>query len=70
MTHAIVGAGGVGGLLGAALAHAGDDVAMVVRLGTKAAYPEKSTSTAHSARSMKRSSGLKTCLSVMSCGSA
>jgi 2-dehydropantoate 2-reductase len=40
MKHAIVGAGGVGGLLGASLRHAGDDVTMVVRKGTRAKYPQ------------------------------
>jgi len=41
MKHAIVGAGGVGGLLGGALAHSGESVAMVVRPGTRNKYPEK-----------------------------
>jgi 2-dehydropantoate 2-reductase len=41
MRHVIVGAGGVGGLIGAALAHAGEHVAMVVRLGTLGQYPDK-----------------------------
>jgi 2-dehydropantoate 2-reductase len=41
MKHAIVGAGGVGGLLGGALAHSGESVAMVVRPGTRNNYPEK-----------------------------
>lgn len=41
MKHAIVGAGGVGGLMGAALSHAGHQVVMVVRPGTKETYPEK-----------------------------
>ena len=40
MKHAIVGAGGVGGLLGGALAHSGESVAMVVRPGTRNKYPE------------------------------
>ena len=41
MKHAIVGAGGVGGLLGGALAHSGESVVMVVRPGTRNKYPEK-----------------------------
>src|SRR6185369_2333182 len=41
MKHAIVGAGGVGGLIGGALAHSGESVAMVVRPGTRNNYPEK-----------------------------
>lgn len=40
MKHAIVGAGGVGGLLGGALAHSGESVVMVVRPGTRNKYPE------------------------------
>ena len=40
MKHAMVGAGGVGGLLGASLRHAGDEVAMVVRRGTREKYPQ------------------------------
>src|ERR1051325_2554073 len=39
MRQAILGAGGVGGLLGAALAHAGEDVTLIVRPGTEAKYP-------------------------------
>lgn len=38
MKHAIIGAGGVGGLVGAALAHGGEDVCMVVRPGTLRKY--------------------------------
>ena len=41
MKHAIVGAGGVGGLLGGALAHSGESVAMVVRPGTRNKYPAR-----------------------------
>jgi len=40
MHHAILGPGGVGGLLGACLAHAGERVTMVVRPEVLAAYPE------------------------------
>lgn len=39
--HAILGAGGVGGLIGACLAHAGDSVTMVVRPTTVGSYPRK-----------------------------
>ena len=39
--HAILGAGGVGGLIGACLAHAGDSVTLVVRPETLASYPRK-----------------------------
>jgi len=41
MTHAILGAGGVGGLIGACLAHAGDAVTLVVRRETLAQYPKQ-----------------------------
>jgi 2-dehydropantoate 2-reductase len=41
MTHAILGAGGVGGLIGASLAHAGDAVTLVVRRETFAQYPRQ-----------------------------
>lgn len=39
MRHAILGAGGVGGLIGAVLANAGHDVTLVVRPGTEEGYP-------------------------------
>ena len=39
--HAILGAGGVGGLMGACLAHSGDSVTMVVRPETIQSYPRK-----------------------------
>ena len=39
MRHAVIGAGGVGGLLAAALARAGRDVTLVVRRGTSEVYP-------------------------------
>ncbi len=39
MRHAILGPGGVGGLIGACLADAGDTVTMVVRPGALEAYP-------------------------------
>jgi 2-dehydropantoate 2-reductase len=39
MRHAILGAGGVGGLIGVALAKAGEAVTMVVRPGTAKDYP-------------------------------
>jgi len=41
MRHAILGAGGVGGLIGACLAHAGDSVTLVVRLESLAQYPKQ-----------------------------
>jgi 2-dehydropantoate 2-reductase len=41
MRHAILGAGGVGGLIGACLAHAGDSVTLVVRPETLESYPGK-----------------------------
>jgi 2-dehydropantoate 2-reductase len=41
MKHAILGAGGVGGLIGACLAHAGHSVTLVVRRETLAQYPKK-----------------------------
>jgi 2-dehydropantoate 2-reductase len=41
MRHAILGAGGVGGLIGACLAHAGETVTLVVRPETLAAHPPK-----------------------------
>src|SRR5258708_20760101 len=41
MRHAILGAGGVGGMMGACLAHAGDAVTLVVRRETLAQYPKQ-----------------------------
>src|ERR1700685_4395167 len=41
MRHAILGAGGVGGLIGACLAHAGDSVTLVVRPETVEKYPKQ-----------------------------
>jgi 2-dehydropantoate 2-reductase len=41
MRHAILGAGGVGGLIGACLAHAGEPVTLVVRPETLDAHPPK-----------------------------
>jgi 2-dehydropantoate 2-reductase len=38
MRHAILGVGGIGGLIGAALARAGDDVVLILRPETLAAY--------------------------------
>jgi 2-dehydropantoate 2-reductase len=38
MKHAVIGAGGVGGLIGAVLAHEGEQVSMVVRRGTLRNY--------------------------------
>lgn len=43
MRHAIVGAGGVGGTVGAILANAGEKVTVVVRPGTAANYPPELT---------------------------
>jgi 2-dehydropantoate 2-reductase len=41
MRHAILGAGGVGGLIGACLAHAGTSVTLVVRAEGLAQYPKQ-----------------------------
>src|SRR5580704_986037 len=41
LRHAILGAGGVGGLIGAGLAHAGDSVTLVVRREALAQYPRQ-----------------------------
>src|SRR5277367_4836285 len=41
MRHAILGAGGVGGLIGACLAHAGDSVTLVVRRERLGQYPKQ-----------------------------
>lgn len=41
LQHAILGAGGVGGLIGACLAHAGDPVTLVVRPEVVAQYPKQ-----------------------------
>jgi len=41
MRHAILGAGGVGGLIGACLAHAGASVTLVVRREALAQYPKR-----------------------------
>jgi 2-dehydropantoate 2-reductase len=41
LKHAILGAGGVGGLIGACLARSGDSVTMVVRAESLAKYPEQ-----------------------------
>ena len=41
LRHAILGAGGVGGLIGACLAHAGDSVTLVVRREALAQYPKQ-----------------------------
>lgn len=41
LRHAILGAGGVGGLIGASLAHFGDPVTLVVRRETLASYPQR-----------------------------
>lgn len=41
ITHAILGAGGVGGLIGACLAHSGAPVTLVVRPETVAQYPKQ-----------------------------
>jgi len=41
MKHAILGAGGVGGLIAACLAHSGAEVTLVVRAESLASYPEQ-----------------------------
>jgi 2-dehydropantoate 2-reductase len=43
MRHAILGAGGVGGLIGAVLAHGGEDVTLIVRPGSEPSYPPRLT---------------------------
>jgi 2-dehydropantoate 2-reductase len=43
MRHAVLGAGGVGGLVGGALAKAGHPVTLLVRPGRRAHYPERLT---------------------------
>src|SRR6266404_1246131 len=40
MTHAILGAGGIGSLIAALLAHSGEDVTLLVRPQTRAAQPD------------------------------
>lgn len=39
MRHGILGPGGIGGLIGAVLAHAGENVTLIVRPGTAREYP-------------------------------
>src|SRR3984893_9128056 len=41
LRHAILGAGGVGGMIGACLAHAGASVTLIVRRETAARYPKQ-----------------------------
>jgi 2-dehydropantoate 2-reductase len=41
MTHAILGAGGVGGLMAAALVHAGEEVTLILRPETLAKHPAR-----------------------------
>lgn len=41
MKHAILGAGGIGGLMAAALVHAGEDVTLVLRPETLAKHPDR-----------------------------
>ena len=48
MKHAILGVGGVGGLLGAALASLGEDVTILVRPETLRAYPANLSLERHS----------------------
>src|SRR5215204_7370406 len=43
MRHAVLGAGGVGGLVGSALAKAGHPVTLLVRPGRQDHYPERLT---------------------------
>ena len=43
MKHAILGAGAIGGLMGTALAHLGDDVTMIVRPEKLSGYPQTLT---------------------------
>src|SRR5882757_4609583 len=41
LRHAILGAGGIGGLIGACLAHSGHSVTLVVRPASLAQYPKR-----------------------------
>src|SRR5512133_455272 len=41
MKHAIIGAGGVGGLMAAALVHAGEEVTLVLRPDTYGKHPDR-----------------------------
>src|SRR5579871_2863227 len=41
LRHAILGAGGIGGLIGACLAHCGTEVTLVVRPESVASYPRE-----------------------------
>jgi 2-dehydropantoate 2-reductase len=43
MRHAVLGPGGIGGLVGAVLGAAGEAVTMIVRPGTASAYPKEMT---------------------------
>jgi 2-dehydropantoate 2-reductase len=43
MQHGILGAGGVGGLVGAVLAHAGENVTLIVRPGSDSQHPRELT---------------------------
>src|SRR5690348_5781223 len=43
MKHAILGPGGIGGLVGAILANAGEDVTVIVRPGADKSYPKQLT---------------------------
>ena len=43
MRHAVLGAGGVGGLVGGTLARAGRPVTLLVRPGSQHRYPERLT---------------------------
>ena len=47
MKHTFLGAGGVGGVLGAILGNAGEDVTLSVRPGTAGSYPLEITLTSH-----------------------
>ena len=55
MQHAVLGAGGVGGLVGGALAKAGHEVTLLVRLGRKDHYPERLTVESEALRSFEAS---------------
>jgi 2-dehydropantoate 2-reductase len=41
MRHGILGAGGIGGLVGAVLGNAGEDITLIVRPGTERTYPRE-----------------------------
>lgn len=68
MRHAILGPGGVGGLIGAVLANGGDEVTLIVRPGSESRYPREISleSTFKNLRApVSVSSGLKSPVDVL-----